>query len=478
MSTAAKVGAFFLAALVLVFLMIWKIQGFELGAAKGTMVSAAFKNVAGLDAKAIVRLAGVEVGRVDGIRLENGSAIVDIRLREEVRLREGATAAVTSLGFLGEKYVELTPGPTGAAPLPDGATIRGEDAVTFDEIAKMAHDIEKDVKGITDDMKSSVKGALGEERLTAIVDNVLALSRDLRRLVETNQANIDATTSNFRDFSASMTTLVDRVDRLVAANSPNVTQGIESAKDLSAKLGTTADNVNAITDKIRSGQGTIGQLVQSDETSKNLNDALVSVKEGVQSLNEALSTAKKISLDLAMRAEYYTSSADGKAYFTVDVIPKDKPRFYRLGISTDPLGRRTTTDTIRTITFPDGHTETILEEEIQYQNKVNFTAEVGYKWKDMVLRAGVMESSGGVGVDYIPMKKRYRFSGQIWDFGRPDDFAPHAKIWGSYYFSPSVFLSVGWDDFLNTSRKADSFLFGAGVRWGDEDIKYLAGAAR
>ena len=64
----------------------------------------------------------------------------------------------------------------------------------------------------------------------------------------------------------------------------------------------------------------------------------------------------------------------------------------------------------------------------------------------------------------------------MWDFNRPADFAPHAKVAGRYYFSPSVFVIGGWDDFLNTSRNVDSFFIGAGLRWGDDDVKYLAGS--
>jgi hypothetical protein len=39
-----------------------------------------------------------------------------------------------------------------------------------------------------------------------------------------------------------------------------------------------------------------------------------------------------------------------------------------------------------------------------------------------------------------------------------------------------VYLTGGWDDFLNTSRKADSIFLGAGVRWTDDEIKYLLGS--
>ena len=145
---------------------------------------------------------------------------------------------------------------------------------------------------------------------------MVTLSSSLRRLIDENRAGIDATTSNFREFSSQMTRLVDRIDRLVAANQGNVTDTVTNAKELSAKLQATIDNMNAITGKINSGQGSVGQLVTNDETTKNLNDALVAVKEGVNSVTGAMTEVKKLNFDLGIREEYLTGPGKGKGYST------------------------------------------------------------------------------------------------------------------------------------------------------------------
>src|SRR5262249_47930782 len=116
MNTAAKVGAFFLVVLVIAGLLIWKIEGLRFGKGKARTVSVEFKDLAGLDAKSAVRGAGVRVGKVDRIRVDpqTGRAIVEMSIDPDVDLRQGASAAIANLGLLGEKYVELTPGPVGA----------------------------------------------------------------------------------------------------------------------------------------------------------------------------------------------------------------------------------------------------------------------------------------------------------------------------------------------------------------------------
>ncbi len=478
MNTAAKVGAFFLGVLILAALLIWRIEDIRIGRGKPQRVSAEFKDVAGLDEKSTVRVAGVRVGKVGRIQVDpqSGKAIVELEIDPGVELRQGAVPQIANLGLLGEKYVELYPGPAGGPPLPEGAVLRGDVPVTFDEITRLARDIEVQVRDISTNLNQSLGGPEGEERLRTIVENVRIITDDLRVLVASNRGNVDSTLENFKEFSAMMTKLVDRVDRLVAANQESVTQGLANIREVSGKLQTTTDNLNQITGKIESGKGTIGKLVQSEETHENLNNALKEVQEGVKGLNTALGAVYRTRFDFGLRSEYLTSSSTAQGYFTLDIMPPQSPRFYRLELATQPVGRRVETTSIDRITFPDGHTEVITTQKTEFKDELAITALFGWRWKDWVLRGGLIESRGGAGIDYMTLKNRLKFSAEMWDFDRPADFAPHAKVAGRYYFSPSVFILGGWDDFLNTSRKVDSFFVGAGLRWTDDDVKYLLGA--
>ena len=90
--------------------------------------------------------------------------------------------------------------------------------VSFDEITKLARDIEVEIKEISTNLNQSLGGPEGEERLRTIVENVRIITDDLRIMVATNRGNVDSTIGNFREFSAMMTKLVERIDRLVASN--------------------------------------------------------------------------------------------------------------------------------------------------------------------------------------------------------------------------------------------------------------------
>jgi phospholipid/cholesterol/gamma-HCH transport system substrate-binding protein len=158
---------------------------------------------------------------------------------------------------------------------------------------------------------------------------------------------------------------------------------------------------------------------------------------------------------------------------SLEVNKENSPQFYQLELSTQPLGLRYHTLTTTTITYPDGHKETAISDQTEYKDQLAISALFGWRLGDLALRTGLIESRGGAAVDWIPSKK-FRATGEIFDFARAD-FAAHGKISTRYYFSPSVYVTGGWDDFLNHSRKADSVFLGAGIRWNDDDIKYLLG---
>jgi phospholipid/cholesterol/gamma-HCH transport system substrate-binding protein len=218
----------------------------------------------------------------------------------------------------------------------------------------------------------------------------------------------------------------------------------------------------------------VGKLIESEETHKNLNEALVAVKEGVGGLNKTIGAAARMKVDLGLRSELLTRFSKGKGYFTLDIDPADSSRYYRLELSTQPFGRRSNTRVVDRATFPDGHVETKITETEEFKDDFAISALFGYRWRNFGVRAGVIESKGGAGIDYMTLKDRLRFSADLWDFNRKD-FSAHAKVTGRFYFSPSVFVTGGWDDILNHSRDADSLFIGAGIRWSDDDVKYLLG---
>jgi phospholipid/cholesterol/gamma-HCH transport system substrate-binding protein len=71
---------------------------------------AVFPTVAGLRVGATVEIAGVQVGRVQDIKLDDYAAAVTLRIDKQVPLQDDAIASIRTRGLIGEKYVRVSPG--------------------------------------------------------------------------------------------------------------------------------------------------------------------------------------------------------------------------------------------------------------------------------------------------------------------------------------------------------------------------------
>jgi phospholipid/cholesterol/gamma-HCH transport system substrate-binding protein len=101
----------------------------------GYKVHATFDNVSGLKQGAAVEVAGVEVGRVEAIRLSPGDrAQVVLRLDQGLNLNDDAIASVRTKGIIGDKFVKLSPGSSGKT-ISSGGNIRDtESAIDLEEL--------------------------------------------------------------------------------------------------------------------------------------------------------------------------------------------------------------------------------------------------------------------------------------------------------------------------------------------------------
>ncbi|HMC21789.1 MAG TPA: MlaD family protein [Thermoanaerobaculia bacterium] len=503
MSSAAKVGIFMLIILTILGYFILKIEDIR-PSRKGTKtVVAIFDSVAGLDNKSKVRVAGVPVGTVTDIELrkEDGKAKVTMEIDRDVQLHSGAFARVVNLGLLGEKYIEIVPGPVNAPVFPEeqAVVLRGNQPASIDDVTNQISAIATDVKAITESLRTVMGGPQGEQRLQEIVANVQEITAQVRDLVTANRSNVDATLANAREVSAQLRTSIPRLSESIEkmANSLNGTLGenrqdlhlvVENLRKLSTDLKTTTENLNSITGQVRSGEGTVGKLLYSEEAHQRLTTALTAVESGVNELRTTLGRANRIALDLGMKAEYYAGAnsktavgniaSNSRGAVMLRLIPNpERNRFYNVELADDPQGRRKDKTTILTTTDATGHTTTTTTNETRFEHGFVTSVQAGWNLQPLSVRIGLFDSTGGAGLDYR-YNDRLRFTGEAFDFGKRRDNNPHLRLYGEYIFrhekpnTPLLFVTSGVDNVFNNT----AFTFGGGVRWRDDDLKYLLGS--
>jgi len=117
------VGLFVLAGILCLGYLSIKLAKMEVLGGDGYEIYAIFSNTGGLKEGASVVIAGVEVGRVKAIGIEDYEAKVALTLKKGLEIQEDAIASVKTKGLIGEKYIQITPG--GAEQIiPPGGSIR------------------------------------------------------------------------------------------------------------------------------------------------------------------------------------------------------------------------------------------------------------------------------------------------------------------------------------------------------------------
>jgi len=443
-STELKVGVF--AAVIIALLAYSTIKVSDRGViSTGSYeLSVTLDNVTGLKMKAPVELAGVPVGTIKRVDLmENNRARVLILIDKGVKLPLDSKAVLRTRGFLGETYVELVPGRSGAGYIQDG-----------EEIASMGHTgdmnslinsmnlIARDIKTVTGSLAEAQEGTEGAP-INRIVENLESFTKAIRDLTISSQGNIESLATNMAVVASEMRAMV-----------------VQSRKDIETSLAAIA----SVAGKIDRGEGTVGRLINDDETVEKLNEV-------ADNLNETLGGIKKFETEFGYHAEYLTNSKDFKHYVSIDFKPSPDKAFM-LDVISDPAPRPTHVQRTTDVTVGGNTTQVVTDTATVNRDKIKISAQLAKKFYDFTVRGGMIESSGGMGLDYRRGPIGATF--EAFDFSTRFNERPHLKAYANLNVTKNFFVLGGADDFIARNQGVDWFV-GAGFRLVDDDIKSLVG---
>jgi phospholipid/cholesterol/gamma-HCH transport system substrate-binding protein len=126
------VGLFIIAGIICLGYLSIKLGKMEVVGGKGYEIYAIFSNIGGLRTGSSIEIAGVDVGRVKSITLDNYQAHVVLDLPGSVKIQEDAIALVKTKGLIGEKYIEISPGGSEKIIQPGGRIRETQPAVDLE----------------------------------------------------------------------------------------------------------------------------------------------------------------------------------------------------------------------------------------------------------------------------------------------------------------------------------------------------------
>ncbi len=154
-------------------------------------VKTCFNYAEGVKPDSIVKLSGIEVGRVEKIKFTYNPETkveLELALNTKAKLHEDAIAFISTSGMIGDAYIGLTPGSAEKPFIKEGATLISEDPVEMRKLMKKADAIAENLD----------KTLIEVKKLTENVNGVVS---DNKTKIDNIAVNLEQTAVNFKEFS-------------------------------------------------------------------------------------------------------------------------------------------------------------------------------------------------------------------------------------------------------------------------------------
>ncbi len=461
MKLEAKIGLFVVLGLVALLMLSTQVNNIGNWNEKGYKVYAYIEDATGLEIHSHVSMNGVKVGEVSNIVVDGRKVKLTLSIKDNVEIAKDSVVVIAQESVLGAKMINITQGRSDISLL-DGEKLENfKQYAAFDETSDSVNEAANELKLLMQDLRE-VLNEEQKENLRQMIKSFRDVGSHLDLLIVENRKALGDAISNFRDMGAGFTKTADTINH----DLPNIMARIDSlTKRLDNISGALETSLPEAVDKFIAIEDNISSVI--DENRDSLKSALVSAdsffdsgQHAFDKVDSLLSNFTVSELQVGMRGEYLLRDQDSKAYLNVVYLPN--PETYYL---------------FDVISMGD-YTRPGIEPVVHEKGKTYISGQYGKRFGDILMRAGIIESTGGVGVDYFANKNKFKTSLEIFDFNAVNDVRgdnPHVKFMMRYHFLKHLEVYGGWDNFMNS--ESQNLFFGIGIKFIDNNLKYLLGSA-
>ncbi len=265
MSNETKVGLFVIVSLVIFVATFVSIANVSLRGGM-TRYKTNFAFAGGLEKGAVVRFGGLKVGRVTDIHTapEDPTKVeILLDLKPNTPVRQDSVAAVSTLGMLGENYVEITPGKKESPPLPPGSAIQSIEAVDFATLTRRIGSMTETSEALVIDLHKNLNEI--SDKASKLIDNLNVMTGEKNRQHVGN--------------------LLDQSDKLVADQAPKINA-------ITDNLQQTTERIDALVSDLRGTNNRVGDLVAN--VNKTVDETRDPLKGDLQQLQDTIAQTQAL----------------------------------------------------------------------------------------------------------------------------------------------------------------------------------------
>ncbi|MEA1918667.1 MAG: MlaD family protein [Campylobacterota bacterium] len=461
MKLEAKIGLFVVLGLFALLMLSTQVNNLGNWNQKGYKVYAYINDASGLEIHSHVSMNGVKIGEISEIAVEGRQVKLSFLIAQNVEIAKDSVIIIAQESVLGAKMVNIAQGQSPES-LSDGGKIEHfKRYAAFDETSDSVNAAANELKLLMQDLRE-VLNEEQKENLRQTISSFRDVGKHLDLLIMENRAALAAAIENFRDMGAGFTQTANTINQ----DLPGIMGRIDSlTKRLDNISGALETSLPLAVDKFIAIEDNVSSVIAENRDS--LNSALTSAdsffdsgQQAFDKVDSLLSNFTVSELQVGMHGEYLVRDRDSKIYLHVSYLPN--PETYYL---------------FDVISMGD-YTRPGIEPSVHEKGKTYISAQYGKRFGDILMRGGVIESTGGVGVDYYADNNRFKASLELFDFNAVNDVRGeniHAKMLVNYRFLKHLEIYGGWDNFMNS--ESQNIFFGIGVKFIDNNLKYLLGTS-
>jgi phospholipid/cholesterol/gamma-HCH transport system substrate-binding protein len=305
-SDMLKFGAFLLVSVVITISVVATLLDLKLGQPE-TSYHALFTNATGLESGDTVRIAGVEVGKVNGVGLTaDNQAKVDFTVASADHLTTNSLASIQFQNLLGQRYLQISQGPSGGDPLRSGGTIPESNTTPGLDLTAVFTGFEPLLNALTPQQINELTGSIiavlqGQAGAVGnLVDQTATLTTNLAQrqtVIDQVLDNLTPLLTNVNRDDSQLRSLIDGLDTLVqglAGQRQQIGTALDGLSHLTTSTSNLLDNVQPTLDQDLSGLNNATGVLLANQT--QLDDVIRSFPGFLNALDKASSSGNYLAV--------------------------------------------------------------------------------------------------------------------------------------------------------------------------------------
>ncbi len=476
MRTETKIGLFVFLGFLSLFILSMQVNSFSNFAKKGYTVYAYINDATGLEKNAKIKLRGVDIGYLEDKTLHNDEVKLKLFINKGVKIPKNSIISLSQDSMLGGKYIEIIPSNSNEFLTAGESIKKYKKIASFDEAVDSINAAAEEFKLLVRKLNNGLdKNTINNFQQT--LANLKIGTEYFKGILAENRSDLKDTISGVKQI---MVTINERLPKIM-----------KQIDDLNAEFKTTGKTINSKLPKI---------MAQLDDLTLEFKQTGITINKKLPILIDKFASLEDNATDILVenKKSLHNAVASADTFFTSGGSAFDKLDDYfsslskselDVDIATYQMTKDSYAETRALVAYrpkPDkyyilGATSTKDYTKKEYINqdkhikaKTFITAELGKRYNNTLLRGGIIDSTGGVGIDYFMFNDKLKLSAEAYDFNAVNDIRgdnAHARVEARYQMFNHINLYVGYDNFLN--KESANLFVGLGIVFSDNDLKTI-----